>query len=268
MILALYLIRLLLAWLLAAPVIGHVAEIAGARPSSDLALFEPGGLFLLEAIRLGRPALAAELPRTMWILLAAAYLGLVPLAALMASLTQRGRLRLRELAAASLRPLGAFSLLLGLALSAHAVLGGLTLFVASALFTRLEEQNAALAQAAVLVTALLVAMAIGVAHDLARAHAVLREARVTEAVRAGIAALGARPLLSWALRFVAGAALVAIAAWLSGLLGVKSPIAIAGVALVHQTTALGLVALRASWLAAALRVMEQRSSRPPLGLRA
>lgn len=253
MILFAYLARLSIASIVAFPIAAHVASFTGARATNDLALFEPGGLFLLEALRLGPPLASAEIQRALLALLLSAYLGLLPLAALLWSLSRRGRLNLVDLARASLRPLGTLSLLLGLAVLSYLLLASLAFSAVAILPANLGEPLRTIARAGIVLLALGNAAVLGVVHDLARAHAVRSESSALDSLRRGFASFGARPLIAWGWRFLAKVAIVGIAAWAAFHLGVASTKEIVAVAFVHQLAILGLVSLRASWLARALR---------------
>lgn len=248
-----YLLRIGLASLLAWPLAEHLAR-AGGGMADDLALFEPGGLYLLEALRLAAPALQAEFRRTALVILLAAYLGLIPLAGLMWALSQEGRLRWRALLQSSLRPLGSFSLLLGLAIFAYGLLFGLTLLGTLAL-RAWHSPHALFAQLASLGLMLLAMAFVGIVHDLSRARVVLFGSNALPSLRAALRDFGMRPVFDWGIRFLASVVVFLAAARLVGALGSERVIL---VGVVHQLALLGFVAARASWLAAAMREVAGR----------
>lgn len=258
-VLGVYGAHLLIASVIAVPFAAVVSQRTAAEPTGDLLLFEPGGLFLLELLRLSEKAFGALLQSGLWVAFVAGYLGLLPLAALLYALSRRGRLSVPELAAASVRPLGALSLLLGMALVAYAVVLTLAVTVSSLLGLRLHDalgdRGGDIAQASIVLAGLLFAAALGVVHDLARASAVVRGERALDAVRAGFATFGPRALFAWGWRILASATLVGVGMLFAGRVGVATPRATFVVLCAHQLVALGLVALRASWLAAALRLV-------------
>lgn len=257
MVLVAYLARAILGAFLAFPIAARAASWTSGRKEGAGIFFEPGGLYLLEALRLGRDALADEFQRLAFATLLAGYFGLLPLAALLFALSRKGPLRLGDLARASIRHLGTFSLLLALALGAYAFVASLALAAVSSLGQALSSPWPALA---VLVVALLAMAAMGIVHDLARAQVVLHEALALPALRAALASFGWRALTAWAARCPASLALLASAAFLVGQLGIASPRALVATFLVHQLALFGLVSLRASFLAAALRIAGSRGS--------
>lgn len=256
-VLGVYGAHLLVASVIAVPFAAIVSQRTAAEPSSDLSLFEPGGLFLLEILRLSEKSFGALLQSGLWVAFLAGYLGLLPLAALLHALSRRGRLSLPELAAASVRPLGALSLLLGFALAAYALVLVLAVTVSSLLGLQLHDalgdRGGDIAQASILLSGALFVAALGVIHDLARASAVVHDLRALDAVRSGFAAFGPRTFFAWGWRLLASAALVGAGMVFAGRIGVATPRATFVVLCAHQLVAFGLVALRASWLAAAVR---------------
>lgn len=263
MVLVLYATRLLLALLLALPIAGRAGALSSGHPDGDLVFFEPGGLYLLEALRLGRFTLPSELARIAALSVLAAYLGLLPLAASLHALAHPGKLRLWPLLQRSLPAMGTLSLLLGLALASHALLATLALAIVSLSGAALDTREGLLTLGGILAATLLLATGIGVLHDLARAEAVARDARAFDAIRAALRTFGARPWLAWAGRTALGLGLVALSASVVGSIGVERNLALVAVAIVHQLTVLALVALRFSWLAFAMRALAGRTSEPP-----
>src|SRR5689334_8437150 len=105
-----------LAW--AWPLAAILADPSLAHPRGDAVLFEPGAVYLAEALRLGSRPLASAFRGSLWTLFLASYLGLLPLGMLLSALNRRGPLRARELWLAAAGPFGTFSLLLGMSLVA------------------------------------------------------------------------------------------------------------------------------------------------------
>lgn len=81
---ALYLARLGFAALIALPLASAlVSPGVSALPAGDAALFAPGGLYLVETLRLALPALTSALPVAGWLLALASVLGALPVGALL-----------------------------------------------------------------------------------------------------------------------------------------------------------------------------------------
>jgi hypothetical protein len=258
-----YALHLVIALAFAWPFARLVAEGAVAHPRGDAILFEPGGTYLLEAYRLQRPSLGGIAEGSLFAILVTCYLGLLPLAALLHALAHTGKVTFSSLAGAAGRFFAPFSLHLGLALVATALLGFVPLAVGGLLDDKLkgllDDRNQDIARTSFRVIAVLAVCLVAVVHDLSRAATVSRELPALPAVllaarvfrRAPWRALGA-----WGLRAACGLALVLVVAWLTSRIGVATSFRFAGVTFLHQAVVFGLVLLRAQWLAAALKMVE------------
>jgi hypothetical protein len=191
----------------------------------------------------------------------ASYLGLLPLGALLWALNRRGPVRFAELARGAARLFGPLSLLLGISVAAIAFSGFFLALFAVALpspapgATSRSPELARFAVAAVGVTLLAF---MGLIHDLARAAAVRLGLGGLAALSEGARVLRRRvptAVLGWGWRMAAGAALVTAGAMLSGAISLERWTGWGAVLLMHQVIAFALVALRASWLACALRLV-------------
>src|SRR5262249_55411210 len=122
-------------------------------------------------------SVAALTLQTSTVAVLAAFVGLLPLSALLVALGREGRLTLTGLLPRALRRIGTLALLLGLALLAEVVAGGLLLMLAGGV-SRFgwSEPRADILRAVITLVALVIVVAIGVVHDLARAAAVHRDA--------------------------------------------------------------------------------------------
>ncbi len=121
------------------------------------------------------------------------------------------------------------------------------------------EARAEQLQGLVLALFLVAASAIGVAHDLARAAVVRFDVPGTRAVVLGSRTLRLAPLplwWSWAWRALASVAPVVAVATVAGRLGARGAAALFFLFVLHQSVVLARVALRASWLAKALRAVD------------
>ena len=265
-ILLLYSFRLVGAWLVAAPVATLLAGGLAHLPQGDAALFEPGGAYLLEALRLSRNGLVSTLRISMWVAVLIGGLTLAPLCALMVALSSGGGLRWGPWAGATAVQLPAFVLLSGLTLLAQAgaatALGLVVAVARESLQGTLNDRLADLLLLTGVAVGALIVIALGIGQDLARAALVRHRTTVTEALRRAWCAARHRPLktlVDWMTPAVWGVAVVAGAAIVCSSFDVARPEQWRTLAalLTHQLTSLALVALRAHWLARALRLVGQ-----------
>lgn len=261
-VMAMYAMHVLLALGFAWPISRLVADVILVHPRGDLVLFEPGATYLAEVFRLQRPSLTSVAEGSVLAVLAVSYLGLAPLAAFMHSLAHTGRVTFASLVAAAGRFFGTFSLLLGLALVAAALVGVIPITMGNLVDDKLKlvlgDRNHDIAHASFRAIALLAAALVAVVHDLARAAAVRRELPAMRAVLVAAQAFRASPwraLGAWGFRGAAGIALVIAIAWLTSRIGVHTGVRFTTVTLLHQAVVLTLVVLRASWLSSALRLV-------------
>jgi hypothetical protein len=258
--------RYFAAWLISTPIVDAIAATGiGRHPRGDAPLFEPGGLHLFEVARLLLGAVSAVAETTFALLMVAAFAGLIPLAALLVALSVDGRLRFSPWVSKALGHFPAFALLTGATwLLQGAVLASAVLIffgVRSALDQRAGERIADLGALAAGGAVLLFALLISVLHDLARAAVVKRELRAGAAVALGLRAARARPGRT-ALAWIGPALLSLLAVVLAALVVDRLAVDRGGSGratwawIVHQLAAFALVALRAVWLAAALRLVD------------
>lgn len=256
MVALLYAYRAIAALLIAAPAGILAGSIVSGYPRGDAELFDPGGVMLIEAVRLARHSLMSLLVQGGLGALVAAFLGLLPFAALIVALGHEGKLSARFLAARAFAPMGSLAILWGTALLAQAVVVLLVVLVGERLLaqTALDSTREDLARLGVFGLGALAALAIGVLHDLARVIAVL-EGR-------GFYLSSARALrvmersygrILWAYAWRGVLTLAAIAA--AGLIAHRIPLAESFwlVAIATQISIFLAVFLRASWLSAAIR---------------
>jgi hypothetical protein len=248
---------LVVAW----PIAKLFADPFVAHPRLDRVLFDPGGLYLFEALRLARVPLTSAGEGMSFGVLAGLYLGLLPLGALLFALSREDGMSLAKVMAAAGRYLSPLSLLLGIFLLVSAFTCAVPLMIANLLETQLRnglgDRGADLVHAAFVAISLAIVAVFGVVHDLARAAVVTRGLGALDAARAGRAALGMRPaeaIGGWALRGLSMLLLVTIAARAAIHIGVETAASFGALLLVHQVVAFALVYLRADWLALALRL--------------
>ncbi len=262
--------RLLASLLVAWPIAGVFGALgAGRGAERDAVLFEPGALFLLEALRLGDRALLAALQSAAFSWAVFALLLLVPMAALLVALAHEGRLELGAWLGTALHHVPRFLLLAGITLLGQALLvvvfalayGGIQrLWIG-----RASERSADLLSVAWFGLAAAGVLLFSVLQDLARAASVTRQERASDNLVHAVGVLRARPgrvLGTWLVVSFVGIAVVALAAWAVDATHVERPETwrVVTVALTHQLAALALAALRAAWLAFSLRAVGARAS--------
>jgi hypothetical protein len=261
-VLVVYAMRALIAVALTWPFARIIADPALALAGGDRVLFADGAVYVAEVARLYTAELAslAVGQAVSWLLLA--YCGLVPLAALIVVLSAEGRIGARRIADRALPSLGPLSLLLGLSVVAMAVAWVFPAAIFELVETKLTQRVGDVAGDAVKVGFRLIPLGsmlfVGIVHDLARVAVVRDELSAFSALGVAWSAIrerGAAALAGWSIRAGLGALLVLGAALAAPALGVESGARFAAVLVVHQAVALGLVSLRAHWLAHALRIV-------------
>jgi hypothetical protein len=258
------------AMLAAGPIVGALSRTGIAdHPAGDAILFEPGGLLLVEALRLGGPALLGALGASGFSLLLLHAAALVPLAALLVALATPGKLNTPLWLGRAAAHFPAFLLLAGVTWLARALLLVASLFLLAPiggwLDSAVNERNADLALLAGVLVVFILLILLGIAQDLGRAAVVRHGSRALGSLVTGLAALRRRPLAalagwltpaSWSVALIAGAAIV------TGWLAVDQPGSwrVLAVLVVHQAALLGLLLLRALWLRTALGLVGRRDS--------
>ncbi len=248
---------LLAAW----PAASLVRAVFASDPRGDAALWEPGGAALLDFLWHDTPGALAAADGALLVVLVAMATGWLPLAALMAAMARprSARSGAARTALASLGLLPAFVRCALVVVAAQGATLGAGAFLAALVEgwtrARLGEGPAQKLEVAVALPFALGALALGVAHDLARSVIVVRGrgalAGLTEGWRLYRSA-PARLSLSWAWRSIASIAAVGLAGVFAAHAGAGAPSFLVLV-VVHQGVALLRVALRASWLARAMR---------------
>ncbi len=260
------------------PVAALVRAAYGRHPDGDAPLWDPGALPLLALLSREANGARAATTTAAFVLLFGAVAGLVPLAALMlsmstATLDGQGIGAPRSIEGA-LRLFRRFGLVLaGVGLGQGIVVaigflmsGGVETWTHRSLGEALAQQLAT----AVGVLTLLGVFALGVLQDLARAAIVRLDTGGLAALTLGSRVLRSAPIAvmgSWAWR--AGASLVPVGAVavVAGGIGGRGGFALLFLALLHQGVVVSRVALRASWLAKAMRTVDDAASSPHLAMR-
>lgn len=261
--------QLLLALLLAAPLVAALSGTGIANhPRGDAVLFEPGGLYLIEALRLGAGAALSALQVSFVSFVVLGMLGLFPLAALLSALRSDGKLRVASWLGEAIAHVPSFVLIGGVTWLGRAALALFFVLVYSLLEgpvgAAFNERNADLVLISGALVCAIAFAALGIAADLARAARVRFGLRALGAFRTGLGTFGQRPfaaVVGWLIPASWSVALIALAAILVGLLAVDQPESwrVLGAFVVHQLTAIGLIALRALWLHRSLELVGSRA---------
>jgi hypothetical protein len=262
------------AWDSALSLVGSVPAIAlvraayGRHPDADAPLWAPGSLPLLGLLSRETNGVRAATATAAVVLLFGAVAGLVPLSALIISMSTAtreghgiGGSRTIERALRVLRPLAALLVVVSLAQGVVAATAFLLGEGAQSLAIRsLGEAFAQQLAVGVGGAVLLAAVALGVAQDLARAAVIRCGLGAMSALTLGVRALGRAPIAigwSWAWRALAGVAPVVAVSLLADRIGGRGGVALIVLAVLHQSVILSRVALRASWLAKAIRLIDR-----------
>jgi hypothetical protein len=253
------------------PAAALVRAAYGRSPQGDAALWDPGALPLLGLLTREANGVRAAAGGVAVVLVVAAFLGLVPLAALMVSLAYAsvdggriGAARAIEGAVRVLRPFGRLLVIVligqGLVLLMAVLLGeGILGWTRGGLGEARSQQAGLLVGGAVGAFALVLA----IAHDLGRAAVIRRNLQAVHALAVGTGILRRAPLsLGWAWAWRGSASLVpvAVVGAIATSLGGRGGWALVGLAALHQGVVFVRVALRASWLARALRAVDHFAS--------
>lgn len=255
--------RALVAGALALPLAYAVGAVMGHQPEGDARLFEPTGMVLLDVLahlEATRPALTMQAALVMG---CAAILGLGPLLILMVALAAEPSVGLRRVLRRCVTLLGTFSLLYGLASMATVGLGALTVGFLDLALGRVAwsgPENRDVAHAGALALGGVVALLFGVFHDVARAIAVRRGFGLYDTVACTLRLVKKRGLTVLGTYLVRAlpAALVVLGTLVATANAPRISSTSVGLALLAgQAALLVAVALRASWLAAAMRLSDR-----------
>lgn len=256
--------RTVASWLIVGPVVAALASAGSdTLPTGDAALFEPGGLMLIEAVRLGARALRMALHQAAWSFALMAALGLVPLSMLLVALASDERPAAGAWIGRALEHLPALIFIGGITLLLQGLgvlVGGLLAWAARDLAMRsLDERAVDLVTLGAASIGVLLALTAGIYADLARAVAVYQRRRARDALVIAGGVLWRRllrALAGWMSPALWSLAAMIAGAIVVGMLHVERAGAwrLAGAALAHQGVILAIVALRAVWLAQALRL--------------
>jgi hypothetical protein len=261
------------AWELGAALVATVPAVAlirgayGRFPTGDAALWEPGSLPLLAMLARDASAVRASTTTAGAVVAIALVAGLVPLAAMMFALANAGlrgeRIGAGRAIGRAVRAFPSFALLLlamaaaeGVTVAIAVLAGELVAAWTQARHGEANAQELGVAVGAAFVPALAL---LAVLHDLARAAVVRLGVRPVDALLAGLALMREelwRLVWSWAWRGLAALAPLLAVAAVADRIGGRGGAALVTLGALHQLVVLVRVALRASWLAKALRSVD------------
>ncbi|MEP7125625.1 MAG: hypothetical protein ABJE95_32140 [Byssovorax sp.] len=243
------------------------ATVAG-YPRGDAELFDRGGTMLIEAIRLTRFGSPPATTSSLLAILFTGAVGLLPFAALIAGLGRKGRVRAPFLASRAVRPIGTLTLLWGLSFAVEAIFGALLGVLGVKLVGALHfaARGEALGHVVLGAVVLLLLLPIGVARDLAMVSAVNDETRFYTSSSRGLRVVRrafGRAVGGYLVRALLALGILLGALFLPSLLSTPdAPPATAMPFALHQLAIVLVVALRASWLASAIRLLDTRAPLP------
>lgn len=264
--------RLLCAALVALPIAVAFGRPASEFPHGDAVLFEPGAELLVEVLRVHFDSLRNAMTLSCVLAFVLALPSLLATAALVVALASDERLRLGTWVSRALSVWPSFVGLWGIALLASGVLGLVMALVEvlaiEPLSDRMNERSGDLMLIAGLGVTVLVMLSCSILADLARAAIVRFDGTLRSAIRCAGRTLRQRPgavLLGWLAPALWSLAIVLGAAWLTTRARLDRPgaPAVLSVMMIHALVVLALTALRATWLARALRLVTRLSIRVP-----
>lgn len=255
--------RALVAAALALPLAYAVGVVMGGHPDGDARLFEPGGMVLLDVLERLEGTLPALTMQAALVTTVAAFVGLAPLLGLMVAMASEPDVGARRILRRVVSLFGTFALVHGLASAATVGLGALSVGLVDTALGRVAwsgPENRDVAHAGALALGAFVAMILGVLHDVARAIVVRRGYGLYDTLACTLRLAKKRgwvAVLLYAARAVPATAVLALALFGTARMPRVSTSAIASTLVVGQGALLVVVALRASWLAAAMRLVDR-----------
>jgi hypothetical protein len=256
-----YAYRALFGLLVALPATVAVGAVAAQYPRGQAELFDPGGIMLVEGLRLLRRGGGAAAYAALSLALVAVLLGVLVLGALVAGLGREGRLSPGFLADRAIQHARTLALLFVLGLIAQGLVGAILGMIGGRVVGALDlsPRREDLATGAVALVVLGAVAAVGVVRDLASVAAVHGGHRFYVATSRALRAMrraGGRAVLAWSWRSALAFGGIALATRIAPpLAGAGAGAVLIGV-LLHQAGIAGTVLARASWLAAAIRLYE------------
>lgn len=261
----------------ATPVHAWASRSWGAHPDGDAVLWRPGAFELMSWFGSDESALPTVFRSTAILIVAGAVLGQLLLGGLLASLAlareDGRRLRLTDALGVAPRlflPLSAVAVAAALVeLTGLGIAGFGASLVGRALVARLGESPAFTVRVALFAVLALPVLVLGVTADFARAAVLYESVDDADAHSMAIAFRALKSAIrvarrriavgfaGWAGRALASLALVALGYVAADALGGLGGAALVALFAVHQAVVFGRAALRASWLAQALRLTQE-----------
>jgi hypothetical protein len=250
------------------PAVSLARAAYGNDPRGDAPLWAAGSHALLDFLWHEAHGVSAMARAASALLIVSAFAGLLPTAALMIAIANPTRSR-RALGFArtierALRAVPSLALMLVVVGVAQALALGAAWatadVVAAWAHRALGEARAQQLGATIALTFILGALGLGVVHDLAQAAVVRLRLSTFRSLALAVRIFQRMPVSlywSWTWRALVSLIPVAVAAALAASIGGRGGILLVVLALVHQAVVLARVALRASWLAKALRSIDE-----------
>jgi hypothetical protein len=229
-------------------------------PDGDRILFAPGGLHLVEAIRLGGKAIGASVESASVVAVLLSMVALLPLAVALGALIEPAA-GLPGLIGRALARLPVLLVLGGATVLVQALVSlGTSLVVSDlsdALGSLTSELRADLWLTGVVAAGWALVLTVGIVQDLGRAAIMRHGCGLGSALTTAIEVLAGRPLSvlrGWGGPAAGAGLVIATAAWGTGAIDVSRAGGgrVAAVLLLHQIATLTLAALRVRWLGTAL----------------
>jgi hypothetical protein len=254
------------------PATSLVRAVYGSGPRGDATLWDAGGHAMLDFLWHGARGITPVAATGEFVLIVGAVAGLMPMAAAMFAMAYATRDSpaagfVRSVAGA-LRAMPSLLLLLVVVGLMQAIAAGIGFVLAETVeawaHTGLGEARAQRMGIGVGLVFVALVSGLGVMHDLARAVVVRSRTSALRALVLGAQTFGRAPLpiwWSWAWRALLSLAPVLAAAALAARIGGRGGVALLLLAFLHQGVVLSRVALRASWLAEALRSVDRPTTR-------
>ena len=261
-LLAVALSRAFFGFVLAFPLASVVsASSIGSRAEGDRLLFESGGYWLFEVVRVQSDALLAAARGAVPVLLLGLLLTAFSNAALLVALNERERISPGAWLGRAAARLGTFTALGAATTFGQLLLGGAAFLMASEVpELATAPRGASLLELGIWLLAATAAGALGGFSDLTRASLVRHETTLLVALERAFLCLRRHPLRG-AFGFVPFAALLGLVAWVGAALTERLDVGRYGtwrlvcVIAVHQLVILAAVACRGGWYARALRLV-------------
>ncbi len=258
-----YLYRAVAGGIMALPLAMAAGTLVGPWPRGDVVLFDPGGVRLLGVLRRLEPAATALGTHAATTLVLASVIGLVPLTALMEGLGAEGPLKMRALGSRVGERIGPFAVLFGIATVAEVAVGLLAMTVADVVTSRVAwsgPENRDLALLTARIVGVLSVLAVGLLHDVARAFTVRKGLGFYTATSCALRLLRRRPFAAtgaYLIRALPAAMLVIAALTWGNALPRTTTFELGTTIVLGQLSLFAAAALRASWLAAAMRITDR-----------